>query len=430
MEGLPGSRLIYEKAQELMPGGVSSPIRAFGAVEGEPVALWRGQGPYVWDADGNRYVDYVLSWGPLILGHADPDVVAVIKEQAELGSGFGAVTSLEVVLAKLINEAIPDIEQIRFVNSGTEATMSAVRLARGYTGRDKIIVFSGSYHGHADSLLVGTKTGIAFGDGRSSAGVTAATTADTLVAPYNGLEKVEEILESEGERVAAIIVEPMAANMGLVLPEDNFLPGLRRLTWQYGVVLIFDEVLSGFRVVYGGGEAVHRVKPDLITLGKVIGGGLPVGAYGGRREIMEHVAPMGRVFQAGSQAGNAIGMAAGIAQLRKLKKPGVYEQLADKTQRLVAGIRTVAEAAGVPLVAQAQGSIFGLSFQEGPIKDYQTAIRTNREMFKRWFWGMLRRGVYLAPGSLEVGYMSLSHAEREIEATMSVAEEVFGELKE
>lgn len=420
------SQKIYDRAGKLMPGGVSSPIRAFGATAEAPIAIERGEGPFIWDADGNKYIDYVLSWGPLIYGHADPDIVAAIQKQAQLGTGFGAVTKLEVELAELISQAMPVIENIRFVNSGTEATMSAIRLARGYTGRDKIIKFKGGYHGHSDSLLVAAKTGITLPDGRVSAGIPSGTTADTLAASYNDLHSVEKILRKN--EVVGIIVEPIAANMGLVLPKKGFLSGLRELADKYGAVLIFDEVLIGFRTVRGGTPFLYEVTPDLVTLGKVIGGGLPVGAYGGKKEIMNHVAPKGDVFQGGSQAGNALGMAAGIAQLRKLQDPYIYGKLINATEQLTLGIKWAAQEAGIPIVTHSAGSMFGLSFQSEDAHDYKTALKTNVNLFKRWHSGMLERGIYLAPGPLEVGFVSASHAPEQIEKTVEAAREVLTEL--
>jgi len=410
-----GSLAIFRKAQELMPGGVNSPIRAFGSVELRPIAIDKGKGPFVWDADGNRYIDYLLSWGPLILGNAHPEVVKAINEQVEKGTGFGSITQAEVKLAELIVGAYDSIEKVRFVNSGTEATMSAIRLARGFTGRDKILKFRGGYHGHSDSLLIGTSINIETGDECSSLGITANTAKDTLLANYNDSESVRAVLAEEGNDIAAIIVEPVAANMGLVLPKKDFLPNLRQLANQYGIVLIFDEVLTGFRISPHGAESIYGVKPDLVTLAKVIGGGSPVGAYGGRKEIMDCLAPMGKVFQGGSQSGNAVGMAAGAANLTYLlDNEPVYEQFSQKTGRLVNGIVSAAEKAGVTVKGQAIGSIFNLRFPHA--------------LFSRWRTGMLEQGVYFAPGPLEVGYISTTHEEQQIEDTIAAAETVLKTL--
>jgi glutamate-1-semialdehyde 2,1-aminomutase len=406
------SNQIYQRARELIPGGVNSPIRGFMAIEEmSPIAIERGKGPFIWDA-GKKYIDYVLSWGSLILGHAHPQIVESINKQAERGTGFGAITNLEVELAELIVGAYDSIKKVRFVNSGTEATMSAVRLARGFTGRDKILKFRGGYHGHSDSLLIGTKQ-----YENSPLGITANTAKDTLLADYNNIESVEKVLTEEGKNVAAIIVEPVAANMGLVLPNENFLPGLRKLANQYGAILIFDEVLTGFRIAFKGAESIYGVKPDLVTLGKVIGGGSPVGAYGGKAEIMDQLAPLGRVFQGGSQSGNSIGMVTGITQLNYLlNNPNIYEQFNQKTKRLVTGIVQAAEKAGIALKGQTIGSIFSLDIPNG-------------EQFNEWFKGMLEKGVYFAPGLSEVGYISIAHENEQIDETITAASEVFPTIK-
>lgn len=410
-----GSNKIYQRAKNLIPGGVNSPFRGSGELKIDPIAVGRGEGPFIWDADGKRYIDYLLSCGPLILGHRHPEIKKAIDEQEKKGTGFGMITQAEVKLAELIVGAYDSIEKVRFVNSGTEATMSAVRLARGFTGRDKILKFRGGYHGHSDSLLVGTSINLGT-DERSSLGITANTAKDTLLADYNNIESVEKVLVDEGKNVAAIIVEPVAGNMGLVLPNENFLPGLRKLASQYGAVLIFDEVLTGFRIAFKGAESIYGVKPDLVTLGKVIGGGLPVGAYGGRAEIMDQVAPLGRVFQAGSQAGNAIGMTAGAAQLNYLfKNPTVYESLRQKTSRLVNGINQAAQEAGIALTGQASGSIFNLAFAD-------------RNLFGQWFRGMTEMGINLARGPLEVGYMSTTHQDQQITDTIAAAKQILHKI--
>jgi len=411
---------IYNKARKHILGGVNSPFRALGILSGErpPVAINRGNGPFVWDADGNKYIDYLLSCGPLVLGHANPVVVEAIKSQTEQGTGFGSITNLELNLAELITRAY-HLDKVRFVNSGTEATMSAIRLARGFTERDKFIEFEGGYHGHSDSLLAGR-----------SKGITVGTAKDTLIATYNDPKSVEVILNTEGKNVAAIIVEPIAGNMGLVLPNEDFLPGLRQLADDYGIVLIFDEVLTGFRVAPGGAESIYGVKPDLVTLGKVIGGGLPVGAFGGREEIMNYIAPFGPVFQAGSQAGNALGMAAGTAQLEYLlNNIKIYQRLSQTTNKLINGIYQAAEEVGIPVVAKAVGSIFSLAFYNGKISNYQEALKLNTKMFQRWITEMLNQGIYLAQGPLEVNYLSTVHSDEQVNETINAARDTFQELK-
>lgn len=411
------SQKIYNRAKLLIPGGVNSPFRAIG--EKLPIAIARGKGPFIWDADGNKYIDYLLSCGPLILGHANPVIVEAVKKQAELGSGFGTITELEVNLAELITGAYKSIEKMRFVNSGTEATMSAIRLARGFTGRDKIAKFKGNYHGHSDSLLVGL-----------SEGITNNTTRDTLIVPYNNTQTLENVLETEGQNIAAIIVEPTAANMGLILPNEDFLPRLRQLADDYGIVLIFDKVLTGFRITPGGAESIYGVKPDLVTLGKVIGGGLPVGAYGGKKEIMDYLAPLGPVFQAGSQAGNALGMAAGAAQLKYLlENPNIYQELNQRTKKLTDGIAQASKEAEIPVVIKAIGSIFSLAFYNSMITNHQEALQVNTDMFGRWFVGMLSRGIHLAKGSLEVNYLSIVHNDEQINETIEAAKDTLKELK-
>lgn len=411
------SQKIYNRAKLLIPGGVNSPFRAIG--ERLPIAIARGKGPFIWDADGNKYIDYLLSCGPLILGHANPVIVEAVKKQAELGSGFGTITELEVNLAELITGAYKSIEKMRFVNSGTEATMSAIRLARGFTGRDKIAKFKENYHGHSDSLLVGL-----------SEGITNNTTRDTLIVPYNNTQTLENVLETEGQNIAAIIVEPTAANMGLILPNEDFLPRLRQLADDYGIVLIFDEVLTGFRITPGGAESIYGVKPDLVTLGKVIGGGLPVGAYGGKKEIMDYLAPLGPVFQAGSQAGNALGMAAGAAQLKYLlENPNIYQELNQRTKKLTDGIAQASKEAEIPVVIKAIGSIFSLAFYNSMITNHQEALQVNTDMFGRWFVGMLSRGIHLAKGSLEVNYLSIVHNDEQINETIEAAKDTLKELK-
>ncbi len=416
------SQQLFAEACRYLPGGVDSPVRAFRAVGGQPLFIERGQGPYLYDVDGNRYIDYVLSWGPLILGHAHPAVVEALKAAVERGTSYGAPTALETGLARLIQEAMPAIEMIRFVNSGTEATMSALRLARAYTGRNKIIKFEGCYHGHADTLLAQAGSGVATLGLPDSPGVPPGTAADTLTVPYNGLDAVARLFEHYPREVAAVIVEPVAGNMGVVPPAEGFLEGLRRLTYDYGALLIFDEVMTGFRVAHGGAQALYGVTPDLTTLGKVIGGGLPVGAYGGRRAIMEMIAPSGPVYQAGTLAGNPLAMTAGIVTLQELARPGVYEVLERQTATLAAGIAAAAGEAGVPIQLQRVGSMFCTFFTDQPVTDYASARRSDTARYARFFRAMLEEGVYLAPSQFEAGFMSLAHDPEVIGATVRAVE--------
>jgi len=403
-------------------------VRAFKAVGGTPVFIDRGEGPYLFDVDGNRYIDYVLSWGPLILGHAPRRVVDAIAQQAKRGTSYGAPTELEIQLAEMIIEAVPSIEMVRFVNSGTEATMSAVRLARAYTGRSKIIKFEGGYHGSADAFLVQAGSGVATLGLPDSPGVPPGATQDTLTAPYNQLEAVEALFHQFGEEIAAVIVEPIAGNMGLVLPQPGFLEGLRRLTAEHGALLIFDEVMTGFRVAYGGAQELYGVLPDLTTLGKVIGGGLPIGAYGGRREIMELVAPAGPMYQAGTLSGNPLAMAAGLETLRAINDPTAYGRMAFLADRLVSGIGRAADRAGIPLQRTCVGSMFGLFFTDREVIDYLSAKSADTKRYAQFFWGMLAKGVYLAPSQFEAGFLSLAHSEEDIEITIGAARRVFAEL--
>jgi glutamate-1-semialdehyde 2,1-aminomutase len=419
------SQALFVAAQKVIPGGVNSPVRAFRAVGGTPPFIARGQGAYLFDVDGNRYIDYVGSWGPLILGHAHPAVVEAVCRAAELGTSFGAPTELEVELASRVVEAIPSIELVRFVNSGTEAVMSALRLARAFTGRSKIVKFDGGYHGHADLLLAQAGSGLATLGLPASAGVPPAVVADTLTAPYNDLAAVEALFDANPEQVAAVIVEPVAGNMGVVLPQPGFLAGLRDLTRQHGALLIFDEVITGFRVAYGGAQQLYAVTPDLTCLGKIIGGGLPVGAYGGRRDIMERVAPLGPMYQAGTLSGNPLAMAAGLATLRELQKPGVYDRLERLAAQLTDSLGQAAHQAGVPFYQTRVGPMFTGFFTQGPVTDYASAKRADTAAYARFFHAILGAGIYLAPSQFEAGFMSLAHTEDDVAATVTAARDAF-----
>ncbi len=422
------SKELFSEAQNLMPGGVSSPVRAFRAVGGQPLFIERGEGPFMFDVDGNRYIDYVLSWGPLILGHADPRVVTALHAAILKGTSYGAPSPLEVELAKLVMTLMPNLEMLRFVNSGTEATMSALRLARAFTGRAKFIKFEGNYHGHADMLLVQAGSGVATLGLPDSPGVPASTVADTLTAPYNDLAAVEQLFAQFPGQIAAVIVEPVVGNMGLVPPLPGFLQGLRELTASDGALLIFDEVMTGFRVHPGGAQTLYNIKPDLTTLGKVIGGGLPVGAYGGRREIMEMVAPVGPMYQAGTLSGNPLAMTAGITTLQALQAPGVWAQLEKTGQKLMAGLGAAAEEAGVKISHSRVGTMFGMFFTDQPVINWSTAKRSDTQAFGRFFQSMLENGVYLAPSQFEAGFLSTAHGDAEIEATLQAAARAFHQV--
>jgi glutamate-1-semialdehyde 2,1-aminomutase len=423
MIDLERSHALLERAKAVIAGGVNSPVRAYKAVGGDPPFLTHGKGSKVYDADGNEYIDYVLSWGPLILGHADERVLAALEAAARRGTSFGAPTELEIELAERVQRFVPSIELVRFVSSGTEACMSAVRLARGFTGRDKIIKFEGCYHGCGDSFLVKAGSGVATLGIPGTPGVTAGTAADTLNAAYNDLDAVDSLLAQRGEEVAAILVEPVAGNMGCVLPKPGFLEGLRARCDRTGALLIFDEVMTGFRVGPGGAQERWKIRPDLTCLGKVVGGGLPVAAFGGRKDVMEHVAPLGPVYQAGTLSGNPLAMAAGIATLDVLAGEGIYKKLDATGAKLEVGLRECAEAVGVPIKVYRAGSMFGVYFTDRDVADYAAAAMSNKEAFVHSFWALLERGVYTAPSPFEAGFLSLAHSEEDIEETLAAARE-------
>lgn len=417
------STAIFNEAKNLMPGGVSSPVRAFKSVGGNPIVFERVKGAYAWDVDGNKYIDYVGSWGPAIVGHADDEVLTAVKATMDKGTSFGAPGPLENELAKLVIAAVPSVEMVRFTNSGTEACMGMLRLVRAYTNREKIIKFNGCYHGHADGFLVQAGSGIATLGLPDSPGVPQGATATTLVAKYNDLNNVEELLKS-GD-IAAVILEPVVGNSGFIAPNPGFLQGLRDLTTKYGALLVFDEVMTGFRIAYGGAQAKFGVTPDVTTMGKVIGGGLPVGAYGGRRDIMEMVAPAGPMYQAGTLSGNPLAMQAGIKTLQILQRPGSYEKLEKLSNRLINGIIAAGKAQGHAVSGGNISGMFGLFFCDGPVTCFEEAQKSDTAKFGRWHRAMLERGVYLAPSQYEAGFMSLAHTEADVDATIAKAKEVF-----
>lgn len=415
------SLAAFNEAKKFMPGGVNSPVRSFSSVDSNPPFISRGAGSHIFDIDGNEYVDYVGSWGPLILGHAHPRVVDALKRAVERGTSYGAPTELETQLAKLVNKIFPSIEVMRMVNSGTEATMSALRVARGFTGREKIVKFIGCYHGHSDSLLVKAGSGAATFGEPSSPGVTVGTAQDTITLPYNDLAAVEKIFAECGEQIAAVIVEPVAGNMGLVLPKENYLRGLRDVTERYGALLIFDEVMCGFRVALGGAQEKYHVKPDLTCLGKIIGGGLPCAAYGGAERIMRNVSPDGRIYQAGTLSGNPLAMTAGIETLTILLEDDLTEKISAKTSKLVEGLKSAAQMSNVAIQTPQAGSMFGVFFSARAVTNYDEAAAANQTQFKKFFASMLEQGIYLAPSQFETLFMSAAHSDEDIAKTLDAA---------
>ena len=416
---------LFEQSQQYIPGGVNSPVRAFKSVGGTPIFFQRGQGAYFWDADGKSYIDYVGSWGPLILGHAHPEVIKAVQFAAQNGLTFGAPTEAELEIAKLICELVPSIEQVRLVSSGTEAGMSAIRLARGFTGRSKIIKFEGCYHGHDDSLLVKAGSGaLTFGN-PSSAGVPAETAGHTIVLDFNNTAAIEQAFDNWGKDIAAVIVEPVAGNMNLIAPNKDFLAKLRSLCTQNGSILIFDEVMTGFRVGLGCAQSIYQIKPDLTTLGKVIGGGMPMAAFGGRRDIMQCLAPLGPVYQAGTLSGNPVAVAAGMATLKQIQVEGFYEQLASKTRQLVDGITSAAKKNNISFCAQSVGGMFGLYFNSTIPTSFAEVMQCDKAAFNRFFHAMLEEGIYFAPSAFEAGFVSSAHSDTDIEKTLFAANKIF-----
>jgi glutamate-1-semialdehyde 2,1-aminomutase len=415
------SHAAFARAQALIPGGVNSPARAFGGVGGEPIFFERAEGAYLHDVDGNRYIDYIGSWGPMILGHAHPQVVAAIQAAASRGTSFGAPTEAESELAQLIIEAVPSVDKVRLVNSGTEATMSAIRLARGFTGRDVIVKFAGNYHGHVDSLLVAAGSSAATLAVPNSPGVTAGTARDTLVLPYNDPAALEEAFQKHGSKIAGVIVEPVVGNMGLVIPTRTFVTALRALTERHGALLILDEVMTGFRVAFGGAQGLLGIRPDLTTLGKIVGGGLPVGAYGGRADIMDHILPAGKVFQAGTLSGNPLAMAAGIATLKLLCDGRIYDRLEKLSARLADGLVNIATETGTPHRLARVGSMMTLFFNNQDVNDWTTASRSDTKRYAAYFWSLIEQGVYMPCSQYEALFVSAAHTEADIDATLVAA---------
>ena len=424
------SHELFELAQRHIPGGVNSPVRAFKGVGGDPVFIDHASGAYIYDSEGRRYIDYVGSWGPMILGHAHPEVIEAVIEASRKGLSFGAPTELEVRIADKVCELVPSMDMVRMVSSGTEATMSAIRLARGYTGRDRIVKFEGCYHGHSDSLLVKAGSGALTLGEPSSPGVPAALAELTLTLHYNDIDQVRQVFSEVGDEIACIIVEPVAGNMNCIPPVPGFLEGLREVCDEHGSVLIFDEVMTGFRVALGGVQGLYGITPDLTTLGKVIGGGMPVGAFGGRREIMEKIAPLGPVYQAGTLSGNPVAMTAGLKTLELISAPGFFDDLGDRTERLITGLVEAGQEAGVPVTENHVGGMFGLFFTDAErVTDFAGSTACDQEAFKRFFHAMLDEGIYLAPSAFEAGFVSAAHSEADLEATLEAAKKAFSLLQ-
>lgn len=428
MKDFTNSKKLFDKALYYLPGGVDSPVRAFKAVGGIPPFIARGKGSLIFDVDKNEYIDYVCSWGPLILGHSAPRVIDALKKAVADGTSFGAPTELEITLAEMISDAMPSIEMVRFVNSGTEATMSALRLARAFTGRDKIIKFSGGYHGHSDGLLAESGSGLATLGIPASPGVPLGYAENTLIAQYNNIDTVEHLFQLHRDGIAAVIVEPVAANMGVVMPKPDFLESLRRITFENNALLIFDEVITGFRVAYGGAQSLYGVIPDLTCLGKIIGGGLPVGAYGGKRHIMEMMAPSGPVYQAGTLSGNPLAMTAGIETIKALKDPGIYDRLENSAASLESGLTVSALETDIKIFISRVASLLTLFFTSSPVTDYESAKQTNISLFSRFFHAMLSEGIYWPPSQFEACFISLAHSEDDVRQTIEIADKVLKSL--
>ncbi|HSH54139.1 MAG TPA: glutamate-1-semialdehyde 2,1-aminomutase [Methylotenera sp.] len=419
------NQTLFDKSQQLIPGGVNSPVRAFRSVGGTPIFFKRGLGSKLWDVDGKQYIDYINSWGPMIVGHAHPEVIKAVQEVAENSLSFGAPTGLELEMAELINKLVPSMEQVRLVSSGTEATMSAIRVARGFTGRNKIVKFEGCYHGHADALLVKAGSGLlTFGE-PSSAGVPADVAAHTLTLEYNNTQELKELFDKVGSEIACVIIEPVVGNMNLIVPHMEFLKTLRELCTQHGSVLIFDEVMTGFRVHLGGAQALYNIKPDMTTLGKVIGGGLPVGAFGGRKDIMSCLAPLGAVYQAGTLSGNPVAVTAGLKTLELIQAPNFHDKLAAQTKKLVDGLKAAAKEAGVVFNAQNVGGMFGLYFSENCPSSFAEIMQSDKAAFNKFFHAMLDSGIYLGPSAFEAGFVSAAHTDEDIAFTIEVAKKSF-----